>query len=69
MQAWDKKYTFADLVALRRDPPPDCKIDWTRQEDFLTESEFERVMKMTREQWDKLPDWKKKQRRERSGVF
>ena len=48
-------YTFEQLTS---DKVPE-HLDRTKLETYLADEDFERIFDMPREQYDRLPDWKK----------
>lgn len=57
--------------ALQKKDPKDLPsgVDPSRKEDFLLDNEFEQLFKMKREEYVKLPAWKKENLKKTTGMF
>ncbi len=55
-QLENMKFSLKELQAQPR--PPD--LDTTRLESYLTDEDFEAAFKMTRAEFEELPEWKKR---------
>ena len=51
---YGKKYSYVELREVAFEG-----VDATRKEDFLKDEEFEKVFKMSREEFSQMPIWKK----------
>ncbi|KAJ3423642.1 villin [Anaeramoeba flamelloides] len=60
-----KKYTFQQLTGKN---PPD-EVDRTRLEDYLLDEEFQKILKMSKQEFERLPQWKKRQKKKQSNLF
>ncbi|XP_043208965.1 advillin-like [Amphibalanus amphitrite] len=56
------------LEALQSRRPPEG-VDPSRREDFLSDSDFSAVFGMTREEFQRLPQWKKMQKKRKASLF
>ena len=56
------------LEALQSRRPPDG-VDPSRREDFLSDEDFWAVFGMTREEFQRLPQWKKMQKKRKASLF
>ena len=56
------------LEALQSRRPPEG-VDPSRREDFLSDEDFSAVFGMTREEFQRLPQWKKMQKKRKASLF
>jgi hypothetical protein len=61
----DKKYTLEQLV--NNDLPE--SVDRTKKEEYLTDEDFEKALKMNRAEFEKLPGWKKNNAKKAAKLF
>ena len=61
---YGKKYTYDELKNVAFEGK-----DSTRKEDFLLDGEFDQVFKMSRDEFDKLPVWKKLDAKRKLGLY
>ena len=56
------------LEALQKEPFPDG-VDCTRREMYLSDAEFESLLGVNKEEWEKVPKWKKDREKKKHGLF
>ena len=61
---YGKKYTYEELKSVNFEG-----IDATRKENFLIEGEFPAVFQMSREEFSRLPKWKKLDAKRKLGLY
>jgi septin family protein len=64
LQVFYKKYPYE---VLKSNPPKEC--DKGQLEAYLTDEEFEKVFKMTRQKYYEQPKWKQLRQKKEVGLF
>lgn len=64
---YDTKYSYEELVAAR--PEGGLNLDWANKERYLNEADFKSVLGCSREEFDKLPAWKRKSKKKETQLF
>jgi len=65
LKEYDKKWTYLELV--NKQYPPG--INTAKLEDYMSDSEFEKVFEATREEFNKYPAWKQQKMKRSLGLF